>query len=513
MDLTPFTLTAGSAMLFMSVCVGYLVALVQSRKTKESFGIELARAEQSLEFETAQHQLTKAEFESVKSQLHEAQSNYHRAEIQTERAQTEASAAKQMSETLKEREANKVQELQLIRNELESAKQALAKTQSELTELRTSHHERTIKYQEQLALLEQNKVQMTKDFELLANRIFEEKGKSFSQNSQQAMNSMLEPFKEQIKHFRERVESIHTEDTKSQASLAKELEQLRALNQQITDEAHNLTKALKGDNKKQGSWGELQAEMILENSGLSNGVEFFREANFKDEEGKNKRPDLIISLPGGKKVIIDSKVSLVAYVNSVEAEQEEDTNQFLQAHVESVRAHIADLSGKDYTNLNGMNSPDFVLMFMPIEPAFLAAVEHDRTLFNYGFERNVVLVTPTTLLPIVRTIANLWVLERSNEQTREIAEQAAGVFNQLCVFSEKMLKVGNGLRQATKNYNDSIVSLVGQQGLYNKVSKFKDLSVKVSKTLPDHSESLLDVDDEKLRMNLLSEAGVAELDS
>ncbi len=484
---------------------GFLVALFMSRKNIEALKLENGRLSMSLEVSSDRSLDLEQKLMTKEVENQGLVEQKHTAERQMEKSLTETQALHDASQLALHREKKLEHELSGVRLELEQTKASLADRNAEFSQLQTSLNERDLKHKEQLDLLEKNRSQMVKDFENLANRIFDEKGKRFTQTNQQAMNSMLAPFQEQIKHFKERVEAIHTEDTKSQASLSKELEQLRTLNQQITDEASNLTKALKGDNKKQGSWGELQAEMILENSGLSKGVEFHREANFKDDDGKNKRPDLIISLPGGKSVIIDSKVSLVAYVSSVEAETEEEKNRYLRLHVESIRNHITDLSGKDYTNLNGMNSPDFVLMFMPIEPAFLAGVEHDRTLFNFGFERNVVLVTPTTLLPIVRTIANLWVMERSNEQAREVADQAAGVFNQLCVFSEKLIKVGNGLRQATKNYNDSIVSLAGQQGLHAKVTKFKDLSVKVSKKLPEHGESQLEVDDDKLKMLLTTD--------
>lgn len=449
---------------------------------------------------------------SEQSQLAQSKEREQSKQLQIEKEQEKAQALSNELSNVKSEsskhltQANQLSiqldELKAKLSEREVELQQLHHTQSQLkadyTELKTSLDERDNKHKEQLQLLEENRVQLAKDFENLANKIFEEKGKSFTETSKQSINAMLTPFKEQMTEFKARVEAIHTEDTKAKASLSQELDHLRKLNQQITDEASNLTKALKGDNKQQGSWGELQAEMILESSGLSKGQEFEREANFKDEEGKNKRPDLIVKLPGNKSVIIDSKVSLVAYVNAVEADEDAAKKQYLDAHVASIRSHIDGLSSKDYTNLIGMNSPDFVLMFMPIEPAFLAAVEHDKTLFNYGFERNVVLVTPTTLLPIVRTVANLWVMERSNEQARQIADQAADVFNQLCVMADRLNKVGNGLKTATNAYNGAVTAMAGQQGLYPKVAKFKELSVKVSKSLPEPNESVPEVETGKL---------------
>ena len=464
-----------------------------SELTTAKHSVEQTVSRLSTQLEAEQTSLTELKEQSAKRE------SLHLSELDKEKQRSQ-SLSQQVADVRAEssKYQTKANELSVQVEELKKDQQRLNQLQSEYAELKTSLDERDNKHKEQLELLEQNRAQLAKDFENLANKIFEEKGKSFTETSKQSIDAMLTPFKEQMTEFKARVEAIHTEDTKAKASLSQELEHLKQLNKQITDEASNLTKALKGDNKQQGSWGELQAEMILESSGLSKGQEFEREANFKDEEGKNKRPDLIVKLPGGKSVIIDSKVSLVAYVASVEAEDELSKKQQLDAHVASIRNHIDGLSGKDYTNLIGMNSPDFVLMFMPIEPAFLAAVEHDRTLFNYGFERNVVLVTPTTLLPIVRTVANLWVMERSNEQARQIADQAADVFNQLCVMAERLNKVGNGLKTATNAYNGAVTAMAGQQGLYPKVSKFKELSVKVSKMLPEPNETVPEIENGKL---------------
>ncbi|MFC3151889.1 DNA recombination protein RmuC [Litoribrevibacter euphylliae] len=471
-----------------------------SELNEAKHSIEQVVGRLSTQLESEQLQLTQskereqakqAQFEKEQERSHQLTNELSNVKAEASKHLTQANQLMSQLDELKGKLADRESDLQQLHL-------AQSQLKADYAELKTSLDERDNKHKEQLQLLEDNRAQLAKDFENLANKIFEEKGKSFTETSKQSIDAMLTPFKEQMSEFKLRVEAIHTEDTKAKASLSQELEHLRKLNQQITDEASNLTKALKGDNKQQGSWGELQAEMILESSGLSKGQEFEREANFKDEEGKNKRPDLIVKLPGSKSVIIDSKVSLVAYVNSVEAEDEATKKQYLDAHVASIRAHIDSLSSKDYTNLIGMNSPDFVLMFMPIEPAFLAAVEHDRTLFNYGFERNVVLVTPTTLLPIVRTVANLWVMERSNEQARQIADQAADVYNQLCVMADRLNKVGNGLKTATNAYNGAVTAMAGQQGLYPKVAKFKDLSVKVSKSLPEPNESVPEVENGKL---------------
>ena len=247
-------------------------------------------------------------------------------------------------------------------------------------------------WQEKLKLLEDNKVQLKQEFENLANQIFQEKQKHFTEQSKQGLDALLTPFKEQLTGFRQKIDDVYVNEAKERASLKTQIEVLHKLNQQITNEASNLTKALKGDKKLQGTWGEIQVEMILEQSGLKKGQEFEQEPNFKNDDAKNMRPDFIIHLPDNKHIIIDSKVSLIDYTRYVEASSEQEKDVHIKSYVQCIKAHIKGLSAKGYPKLNGMNSPDFVFMFLPVEPAFIAAFEYDQTLFNDAFENRIVVV-------------------------------------------------------------------------------------------------------------------------
>ena len=219
-------------------------------------------------------------------------------------------------------------------------------------------------------------------------------------------------------------------------------------------------------------------------SGLISGAHFEKQSSFKDAEGNRKQTDYLVNVPGGKQIIIDSKVSLVAYDRVVAAETPEAETLALTEHANSVKRHVDDLSGKDYTNLIGMRSPSFVLMFMPIEPAYIEALKFEKDLFNYGYERNIVLVSHTTLIPILRTVANLWMIERSNKEAREIGEKAGDIFNQVCEVAIRMKKLGANLSTASNTYNDTLKAIVGRQGLQGKVERFEQLSSKVSKSMP-----------------------------
>ncbi len=222
----------------------------------------------------------------------------------------------------------------------------------------------------------------------------------------------------------------------------------------------------------------------LEMSGLIEDDHFEKQTAFRDEEGKRKLTDYLVKLPDGKHIVIDSKVSLAAYDRAVSAETEELMNQALHEHANAVKAHIDDLSGKDYSSLVGVRSPSFVLMFMPIEPAYIEALKYEKDLFAYGYERNVVMVSHTTLIPILRTVANLWMLDRSNREARELGEKAGDIYNQVCKVAERLGKLGNSLTAASNHYNETVTSLVGRQGLHGKVDRFNQLSAKASKSMP-----------------------------
>ncbi len=355
-------------------------------------------------------------------------------------------------------------------------------------------------WQEKLKLLEENKAQLKQEFENLANQIFQEKQKHFSEQNKQGLDALLSPLKDQLTGFRQKIDDVYVNEAKERASLKAQIDVLYKLNQRITDEASNLTKALKGDKKLQGSWGEIQVEMILEQSGLKKGREFEREPNLKNDETKNMRPDFIIHLPESKHIIIDSKVSLIDYTRYIEASSEEEKALHMKAYVQCIRTHIKGLSGKGYPKLKGLNSPDFVFMFLPVEPAFIAAFEYDSALFNDAFESRVVVVTPTTLLATLRTVSNLWSIEKQNQSARVLADQAAKVYDKLRVFVEKMDKLGGQLNTVNSTYQEAWDSLrEGRGNLVSQAQRFLDLGVRVKKEL---SQSIVESSDLNLEVDL-----------
>ncbi len=343
---------------------------------------------------------------------------------------------------------------------------------------------------------------LKQEFENLAHQIFEQKQQVFSEQSKQGLDLLLMPFKQQLDTFRLRVDEVHTQNVQGHSSLKVELDRLRQLNQQVTTEASNLTRALKGDKKMQGNWGEQKVELLLEQAGLRKGIEYEREKNFKDEDGNNRRPDFLLLLPEGKHIIIDSKVSLIDYSNYISAETDEARAQALAAHVAALRAHVAALAGKNYPELTGMSSPDFVFLFLAIEPAYMAALEHSPSLFQEAYEKRIAIVTSTTLLPVLRVVANLWGLQRQNQNTRELADQASGIYDKLRSFIEKMEKLGLQISGTHKTYVEAFNTLKdGRGNLVARVEKFIDLGVKVRQRLPN---SVLNSDEDGTPVSLTS---------
>ncbi len=338
--------------------------------------------------------------------------------------------------------------------------------------------------EKRLQQFEESKKQLKIEFENLAGKILDEKAKVLGETSQSSIDSLLKPFREQIEGFQKRVNEVHTESVKGNASLESEIKKVLDIGLKMSKDADNLTSALKGDSQKRGGWGEAQLERTLEMSGLVAGTHFEKQTSFKDADGRRRQTDYLINVPGGKQMIIDSKVSLVAYDKVVAADSAESQALALTEHANSVKRHIDDLSSKDYTNLIGIRSPSFVLMFMPIEPAYIEALKHEKDLFSYGYEKNIVLVSHTTLIPILRTVANLWMMERSNEEAREISEKAGDIYNQVCEVAIRLQKLGGSLTAASNHYNDTLTSLAGRQGLHGKVERFSKLSTRVSKSMP-----------------------------
>jgi len=355
-------------------------------------------------------------------------------------------------------------------------------------------------HSEKIALLEDAKKVLKLEFEKAAQTLVSQGEKTLASRNQESLDQLLKPLSEKIDGFQSRVNQVHTDLTGQNAVLKTQIKQLHDMGQVMSSEASNLTQALKGDKKLVGNWGEAQLERTLELAGLRRGEHYEAQQAFKGEDGQRLLPDFVIFLPQDKHIVIDSKVSQVDYERAITTDDEAVRTQSLAAHANAVKRHIDQLSDKDYANLAGLQSPDFVLMFMPVEPAYIEIMRANRDLFNYGYKKNVILVSHTTLMPILRTVANLWMVERSNEEAREISDRAGDIFNAVCLVAERMESVGSSLSQTTRRYNDAVKSLVGRQGLHGKVDRFQMLSTRVSKSFPDN----LDVLPEQTDANQLS---------
>lgn len=381
----------------------------------------------------------------------------------------------------------------LLRSEFQTEKalrvQAEAQVNSlttEMAELNTRLDAERRQAQEKLALLLEAKEALSNQFKSLANDILEEKSKRFTEQNQTNIGQLLNPLKDRIMEFKTKVEEIHTKDTEQQATLKAELTQLKDLNRQMTEEAHGLATALKGQAKKQGNWGELVLGNVLDRSGLREGQDFKREVSFNTEEGR-KRPDVIIYLPQSKHLVIDAKVSLNAYTRYVNAEDDIIRQQALQEHVNAVSSRIQELSNRAYFELPGLNSPEMVFMFIPIESAFVEALRADENLFQKAIEQNVLVATPTTLLTSLNIVRQLWRFEEQNAHTAELADRAGKVYKKLVTFLGSMEAVGKQLDKAKESFNSAMGQLyTGKGNLIGQAKEFEKLGVSVQTPLPEH---------------------------
>ena len=345
------------------------------------------------------------------------------------------------------------------------------------------------KLQEQKEEVGQLQEKFTKEFENLANKILEEKSNKFTEQNKENLKLILNPLNEKILHFEQKVEQTHKESIDYHAALRQQIIGLKELNNQMSKETLNLTKALKGDSKTQGNWGELVLERVLEKSGLEKGREYEMEKSFAvDEESRQRlRPDVIIHLPDGKKMIIDSKVSLTHYEQYINADDDSEKEIFLKQHIQSLNRHVEQLSAKRYEELYQIESPDFVLLFVPIEPAFAVAINNDNQLYNKAFEKNIVIVTPSTLLATLRTIDSMWNNEKQQQNAIEIARQAGALYDKFAGLIEDLMQVGKRMDDAKKEYGNAMNKLVeGKGNLINRVENLKQLGIKSQKNLPEN---------------------------
>lgn len=343
-----------------------------------------------------------------------------------------------------------------------------------------------LKLEENKQEVEKLNEKFTKEFENLANKILDEKSLKFTAQNKENIKNILHPLQEKIKGFEDKVEKTHKESIDYHAALRQQILGLKELNQQMSKETINLTKALKGDNKMQGNWGELVLERVLEKSGLEKDREYFVQQSFTNDEGKRVLPDVVIHLPDNKKMIVDSKVSLVAYEQYINEEEELLKAGFLKEHVNSLKRHVDQLSEKKYEDIYKIESPDFVLLFIPIEPAFAVALNSDTYLYNKAFEKNIVIVTPSTLLATLRTIDTMWNNEKQQRNALEIARQAGALYDKFQGFLSDLIGIGKRIDESKKEYSNAMSKLVeGRGNIITSVEKLKKMGAKAKKALPE----------------------------
>ncbi|WP_306353914.1 DNA recombination protein RmuC [Flavobacterium sp. '19STA2R22 D10 B1'] len=375
-------------------------------------------------------------------------------------------------------------QIQAEREEIRREKDALA---LQLTKKEVDFENLWERNLEQKQEVEKLQEKFTKEFENLANKILEEKSNKFTEQNRENMKNILLPLQDKIHLFEKKVEDTHKESIDYHAALRQQILGLREMNEQMSKETVNLTKALKGDSKMQGNWGELVLERVLEKSGLEKGREYDVQQSHVTEEGNRVLPDVVINLPDGKKMIIDSKVSLVAYEKYVNEEEEGLKNAFLRDHINSIKRHVEQLGEKNYQDLYKMESPDFVLLFIPIEPAFALALNFDSTLYNKAFEKNIVIVTPSTLLATLRTIDSMWANQKQQQNAYEIARQAGALYDKFEGFVMDLVKIGKKMDEAKGEYSNAMNKLVdGKGNLITSVEKLKKMGAKAKKALPEN---------------------------
>jgi DNA recombination protein RmuC len=381
------------------------------------------------------------------------------------------------------------QRIIVLREEVQTLSESTTRYREQIAQLQTTLEQERKQSAEKLELLQQAREQMSLEFKSIANEILEDKSRRFTASNRESISEILKPLNEKIQHFEKKVEDTYDRESKERFSLEKEIRSLKELNTRISKDAVNLTNALKGENKTQGTWGEVILESILEKSGLVKGREYETQVSLRAEDGSRSQPDVIVHMPEKKHVIIDAKVSLKAYESFCSESDQERRAEFLLQHVQSVRSHVKELSSKDYQNLMTLNSLDFVLLFMPVEAAFSVAVQQDGGLFTDAFEKNIILVGPSTLLATLRTIQNIWRYEQQSQNAIEIASAAGALYDKFVAFVSDLEDVGGRIEATQKSYEKAHNKLVSGKGnLITRIEKLKQLGARTSKK---HTEQVL----------------------
>ncbi|MBL10469.1 MAG: DNA recombination protein RmuC [Acidiferrobacteraceae bacterium] len=375
--------------------------------------------------------------------------------------------------------------LPTFQEDLEKTKQLLSMEEKRSTELQTRLEEKTKSLAEQAVFIRDAKTALAAEFQIVSQKIFEEKSEKFTQQNKSSLEALLNPFRDQISTFKKKVDDVYDKETKDRVALSQQVYQLKELNQQMSQDAINLTRALRGESKTRGNWGEVILATVLERSGLREGREYETQMSLENEDGVKLQPDVVIHLPEKKDIVVDSKVSLVAYDNYSSADEEDRRSTALQQHLLSIRNHIKDLSNKDYQELKGLNTLGYVLMFVPVEPAFLLAVSEDPELFNFAATRNIFIVSPSNLLVTLKTIHAMWQYAYQNENAVEIAQKAGQMYDKFVGFVESFELVGNRLDQASETWLKAHNQLLtGKGNLIKRAEDLKQMGVRSKKELP-----------------------------
>ncbi|WP_457606641.1 DNA recombination protein RmuC [Nitratifractor sp.] len=439
---------------------------------------------------------------TLRTRLEETERNLRESEARTaigkeEREQLEERLRNREQALEEERVANaalttRVEELgrllprqEELERKLEMKQQRILELEKERSELGTRIEEEREQSRVRLQELREAKETMQKEFKLLAAQILEENSRRFGEVSKSGVEQLLKPLQQQVQEFRQRIEKVHTEETRGMATLMQEIRQLKDLNRQIGEDAVNLTRALRGESKRQGVWGEMVLERVLEASGLREGEEYEREVTLRDDESRHFRPDVIVHLPDRRDIIIDAKTSLVAYERYVNTEDEEKRKQYARHHLEAVKSHIDQLSEKSYSQLEGVHTLDFIFMFMPIEGALMLALQEDPGLYDKAFAKHIVLVSPTTLLVALRAVENTWKRERQNRNALEIAKRAGALYDKFVGFAEDLEKIGKQLDTVHKTYDSAWKKLTeGRGNIVRQIESLRELGARTSKQIP-----------------------------
>ena len=408
-------------------------------------------------------------------------------ELKQEIKNVTQNAETRLQEERKTAEAKLLQERTVAQAQLQEERKKVETLNHDYSKAKTENENNEKRLAEQKGELEQLNKKFTTEFENLANRILDEKSQKFTDQNRTNLDIILNPFKEKLKEFENKVDQTYRAESAERTTLKTEIKNLVELNKQISEEANNLATALKGDNKQQGNWGELVLEKILERSGLTEGVEYKRETSTINVDGDKIRPDVVINLPNDKHVIVDSKVSLIAYNACVNATTEEERLRYLKLHIESLRSHIKLLSDKKYQTANGFNTPEYVLLFVPIESSYSLAIQGDAELWSFAWDKNILIVSPSNLFAMLRTIASIWKQERLTRNHLEIAEEGGKLYDKFVAFYEDLTSVGKKMDEAKNGYVDAMKKLYeGTGNLVKRAEKMKELGAKTTKSLPQN---------------------------